>query len=75
MGQENNKTGKVTLLSNALQSEQFSDEDTCWALWNISDNLACMRKSKLEYKNHKVFEQKILSMDNKCLHGLVSDST
>jgi len=75
LSQEKDKIGKVILLNNALQNEKLSDEEICWALWNISDNLACLRKSKLEYKNHKVFEQKILSMDKKYLHWLVSDGT
>lgn len=65
----------VELLTYALKSEDFNDEERCWALWNISDNLAMLRKSDNELDNHKLFEKQILQMDSKYLHWIVSDGT
>lgn len=65
----------VELLISALKSEAFTDEERCWALWNISDNLAMLRKPDDELANHKLFEKHILQMDSKYLHWIVSDAT
>lgn len=65
----------VKLLTYALKSEDFNDEERCWALWNISDNLAMLRKPNDELINHKLFEKQILKMKSKYLHWIVSDGT
>lgn len=65
----------VELLTTALKNENFNDEERCWALWNISDNLAMLRNSNDELVNHKLFENQILNMDVKYLHWIVSDCT
>lgn len=69
------KESVVNLLKKSLMTEDYTDEDRCWAYWNISDNLAMLRWADDEYKNHKLFEKQILSMDPKYIHWLVSDAT
>jgi hypothetical protein len=66
---------QVVLLREALRTEQFTDEEIGWAYWNISDNLALLRKSEEQYENHRLFEKHILNMDKKYLHWLTSDNT
>lgn len=65
----------VDLLRNALKTEPFTDEEIGWAYWNISDNLAMLRKSEEQYENHKLFDAHLLKMDEKYLHWLTSDVT
>lgn len=72
---KNEKAKIVNLLSSALISEDFTEEERCWALWNISDNLAMLRNADDELTNHKLFEKQILEMNPKYLHWIVSDGT
>jgi hypothetical protein len=71
----NKKIKIIELLTNALKSKDFNDEERCWALWNISDNLAILKKPNDELINHKLFEKQLLQMDSKYLHWIVSDGT
>lgn len=74
--QNNNERAKIVdLLTASIKVENFNDEERCWALWNISDNLASMKNSNDELINHKLFEKQILMMDYKYLHWIVSDAT
>jgi hypothetical protein len=77
IGFQNNgeKAKIVKLLTSALKNEVFTDEERCWTLWNISDNLAMLRKPDDELANHKLFEKHILQMDSKYLNWIVSDGT
>lgn len=58
----------VALLTNYLIDDDLTDEDKCWALWNISDSLARLRNSDGELLNHKKFEKQLSYMDPKYLH-------
>ena len=70
-----NQEKVVNILTEALKTEQFTDEEISWVYWNISDELALMRKQEEQYANHQLFEKHILSMDEKYLHWLTSDGT
>ena len=63
------------MLQEALNTEDFTNQERCWALWNISDNLAMLRKSQEQLINHKLFEKQLLQMDKQYLHWIVSDGT
>lgn len=71
----NHKEEIVHLLQEALNTEDFTNQERCWALWNISDNLAMLRKSQEQFINHKLFEKQLLQMDKQYLHWIVSDGT
>ena len=63
------------MLQEDLNTEDFTNQERCWALWNISDNLAMLRKSQEQLINHKLFEKQLLQMDKQYLHWMVSDGT
>lgn len=72
---ENKKEEIVQLLQEVLNIEDLTDKERCWALWNISDNLAMLRKPQEEFINHKLFEQQLSQMDKQYLYWIVSDGT
>lgn len=67
---ENKKEEIVNLLQEALNTEELCDTERCWALWNISNNLAMLRKSEEELKNHRLFEEQLSQMDKQYLHWM-----
>ena len=54
MRNRENQEKIVVLLSEVLKTEQFTDEEISWVYWNISDELALMRKQEEQYTNHKL---------------------
>mgnify|MGYP005772592165 FL=1 len=66
----------ITLLQECLNHEDIlTDEEKCWAIWNISDRFAMLRDPDRELLNHKQFEKQLLNMEPKYLHWIVSDGT
>ena len=66
----------IALLQECLNREDMlTDEEKCWAIWNISDRLAMLRSPDRELLNHKQFEKQLLNMEPKYLHWIVSDGT
>lgn len=73
---ENDKRKIVELLESFLRECPDADDmQICWAFWNLSDNYAMLRDASEEYRNHKLFEKKLMHMDEKYLHWIVSDGT
>ena len=72
---EHRKEEIVNMLYECLKSTCMTEEQKCWAYWNISDNLAMLRKADEELINHKKFEKQIKSMDALYLPWLVCDAT
>lgn len=74
--QANRHEETIALLQECLShNETLTEEEKCWALWNISDRFALLRNPKRELENHKRFEDLLLKMDPKYLHWMVSDGT
>lgn len=66
----------IALLQECLNhKEMLTDEEKCWAIWNISDRFAMLRNSEQEFINHKQFEKLLFNMEPKYLHWIVSDGT
>ncbi len=66
----------IKLLEVCLNHEQtLTDKEKCWAIWNISDRFAMLRKAHQLLLNHKRFEKQLLNMEPKYLHWIVSDGT
>lgn len=72
---QNKREEKIVLFIDLLKSADLTDTEKCWAYWNISDNLALLRKSNDELLNHKKFENQLSLMDKKYLFWIVSDAT
>ena len=68
---ENDKRKIVELLESFLcECPDADNMQICWAFWNLSDNYAMLRDASEEYRNHKLFEKKLMHMDEKYLHWI-----
>ncbi len=66
----------ITFLQNALSNGELDTfEEKGFALWNISDSLALLRRVEELYVNHKCFCQLLKTANPKYLFWAVSDAT
>lgn len=65
----------VSLLRQFVQRTDIDDMDRCWAYWNISDNLAMLRRPEEEVENHRRFAALLDTMEPVYLPWMVSDAT
>lgn len=66
----------ITFLQNALSNGDLNTfEEKGFALWNISDSLALLRRVEKLYVNHKCFYQLLKTAHPKYLFWAVSDAT
>lgn len=68
----NCKEDIVSLLQQFVQRAEIDDMDRCWAYWNISDNLAMLRRPEEELKNHRRFAALLDTMEPVYLPWMVS---
>ena len=66
---------RLARLFTLLRDERLTDMERCWVYWNISDQLAIMRRADEELQNHKLFFKQLSSMEEKYLPWIVSDAT
>ncbi len=71
-----NDAGLVSFLQKALSSGELATfEEKGFALWNISDSFALMRRAKELYVNHGCFYTLLKTAHRKYLFWAVSDAT
>ena len=73
---ESSDLAVIRYMNTLLDSGELRDsKDICFALWNISDSYAMLRKSDELYKNHKKFADFISCSNNEYKFYTVCDTT
>lgn len=67
---------RTQYLNHLIQDKAVVDfEDVGFCYWHISDNFALLRDGASLFKNHRIFEEHIRTVESRYLYWLVSDAT